>query len=179
MNCQNSALIALALILSACMKQNQSAVATTKRHPTEMDTSMVRKEIAASARSIERIWAKLGWLEQTRTVGGMQSEPGAALLARSAPVLRQTLSLDWSGELVDLLRHLAGRLAYRLEVRGQRPAMPIIISIHVRGEPIATVLQEAGWQAGGRAGVVVHGADRRIELIYADAGQGGDEDGWY
>lgn len=156
-------LIGILFLLVGCARQHPVAVAT----PTEPDP--LAEALARSARNIERLWGQLARLSPSPGSTAATASPAPRPAAPRNPVLQKRISLQWTGELRALVRHLAALIQYSFHERGARPALPIHTSLHVADTSVADILQEAGLQAGQRAGVRVHGgASRRLELVYTE-----------
>jgi defect-in-organelle-trafficking protein DotD len=76
-------------------------------------------------------------------------------------------SIDWTGPVEPLVRNVAAVTNYKVRVLGKNPAIPIIVSITARNQPVAVILRNAAYQAGNRANIVVYPNSRVIELRYA------------
>ena len=163
---KKSALLLFAGLLAACGQQPQ------KPQPEPLlpsvEERLVDERIAESAAAIEKMWAALGRLEQSRDPGEPRRLKDNPPPDKLPPELRCRISIEWSGGLTDLVKKLAKYSGYPLKETGPRPAVPVLITLSAENQTIAAILREAGYQAGKRAGVIVHdGPDPRIEVLHA------------
>lgn len=100
--------------------------------------------------------------------------PGASIQAPpSAPrELRRTVSVDWVGPIEPIARSLADRAGYQMLVNGDRPSVPVVVSIQAREKSVVEVLRDLGLQAGQRADIVVDPSRRIVELNYVPVSSG-------
>jgi defect-in-organelle-trafficking protein DotD len=81
--------------------------------------------------------------------------------------MAELTSVDWSGPVESLVKQLAEASNYRLRVLGNKPALPVLVTVSAKNEMLADVLRDVGYQCGRRANVVVFPDSRVIELRYA------------
>lgn len=86
--------------------------------------------------------------------------------------LRRTVSVDWHGPIEPITRQLAERAGYRLQINGDMPPAPVVVSLIARQKSVAEVLRDIGLQAGQRADIVVDTERRLVELNYAPVSGG-------
>ena len=100
--------------------------------------------------------------------------PGANLqMPPSAPVeLRRTISVEWTGSIEPITRTRADRAGYQMQVNGNRPPVPVVVSLVAHDKSVVEVLRDVGLQAGQRADVVVDPERRVVELNYAPVSGG-------
>lgn len=125
----------------------------------------VLESLSRSADEVARAWARYGAVEQARdpglSGGFVDRAPGDA-----PGGLGERVSLDWAGPIDGLARAMAERLGWRVHVTGRAPANPVVVLLDVRGSRVVDVLREAGAQGGRRAGILIHEAERVIEVVY-------------
>lgn len=90
---------------------------------------------------------------------------GAPVNARALG-LAQKASLNWTGPVKPLLKHLAKFGHYKLRVVGKTPAIPIIVAIDANNETLAQMLRDIKYQVSNRATVLLYPRARIIELRY-------------
>ena len=100
--------------------------------------------------------------------------PGVSLqMPPSAPQeLRRIVSVDWTGPIEPIAKSLAARAGYQMQVNGDRPPVPVVVSVMAREKSVVEVLRDIGLQAGQRADVVVDPNRRLVELNYAPVSGG-------
>jgi defect-in-organelle-trafficking protein DotD len=150
-----SIVIGLALLLSACSShQNTDDIA--------MNDRAVNQSLSYAATSVSQSFFVLNKLQYTATPPRDISPPpspasyGMALLA----------SVNWDGPIEPLVRKICQATHYKLRVMGSRPAIPIIVTVHMTHVPVAYILESAGYQAGKRARVVVYPSLQTVDLQY-------------
>ncbi len=84
------------------------------------------------------------------------------------PELTRTVDFPWNGPLVPLVHKLALMSGYRVQVRGQQPASPIVVTLHGT-HTVFNALQIVGEQAGKLADIRLNAAEKRIVVAYAGA----------
>jgi hypothetical protein len=72
-------------------------------------------------------------------------------LSAVPPQLQMPVTWDWSGPADQAVAALAGRIGYAFHQAGDRPVIPIIVSVHAAETPAVLVLRDIGLQAGARA----------------------------
>ena len=145
----------LALVLSGC-----AAVKLDEQMVAEPDPVSLR--LAAAVDKASAALQTLASVEQARN-------PGVAIQAAPyAPQeLRRNVSVDWAGPIEPIAQRLADRAGYRLQINGDLPPAPIIVTLHAREKSVVEVLRDVGLQAGRRADISVDPARRLVELNYA------------
>ncbi len=86
--------------------------------------------------------------------------------------LRRTVSIDWVGPIEPLTRTLADRAGYQVQINGDKPPVPVVVSVKAREKSVVEVLRDLGLQAGRRADIVVDTERRIVELNYAPVSDG-------
>ncbi len=146
-------------MLAACTPRvNQQLVASP---------DPVALRLAAAADKASAALQTLAAIEQARN-------PGEAVqMPPDAPVeLRRIISISWTGPIKPIVQQLADRAGYRLEVNGDRPPAPIVVSVNAREESVIEVLRDVGLQAGQRADIAVDPTHHLVELNYAPVSGG-------
>jgi defect-in-organelle-trafficking protein DotD len=100
--------------------------------------------------------------------------PGVSLqMPPSAPQeLRRIVSVDWVGPIEPITRSLADRAGYKIQINGDVPPVPVVVSIVAREKSVIEVLRDIGLQAGTRADVSVDPSRRIVEINYAPVSGG-------
>ncbi len=80
--------------------------------------------------------------------------------------LGQKVSVDWSGPVEGLVREIAAVSGYKMRVVGAEPAVPVLVDIYARNQPIGDILRNAGYQTDQRANVVILPDSHYIEVRY-------------
>ena len=119
-------------------------------------------KLTAAADSISKSLAELAEIEKT-------SHPQTKLLSPVDPGMigmAMLASIDWSGPVQPFMKKIADASKYRLNILGNPPGIPILISISAKDTPLADVLRDANFQCGNKANIVVYPASKIIELRY-------------
>lgn len=77
-----------------------------------------------------------------------------------------TISINWSGPVEPLIRMIADRVSYKFRISGKKPINPMLVNIRSIDQPVFKVLEEIGWQAGEKVGVVVDENSSTIQVVY-------------
>ena len=81
--------------------------------------------------------------------------------------LRRSVTINWVGPIEPIMRRLADRAGYDMQVNGDLPPAPVVVTLNVREKSVIETLRDVGLQAGQRADVVVDPEHRIVELNYA------------
>jgi defect-in-organelle-trafficking protein DotD len=146
----------LSLALSACTgvtKIDQQLVAEPDPISLRLATAVDKASAALQT---------LASVEQARNPGvQVQAAPYAP------QELRRTVSVDWTGPIEPMARRLADRAGYQMQVNGDVPPTPVIVSVRAQEKSVVEVLRDIGLQAGQRADISVDPERRLVELNYA------------
>lgn len=132
----------------------------------------VALRLSAAVDKASAALATLASVEQART-------PSADLqMPPSAPQeLRRIISVDWTGPIEPIARTLADRAGYKLNVNGDRPSAPVVVSVISRERSVIEVLRDVGLQAGARADITVDPDRHLVELNYKPLSAGSGVNG--
>jgi defect-in-organelle-trafficking protein DotD len=83
-----------------------------------------------------------------------------------AEELQGTASIDWSGPIEPLVKHIASLCQYKFIRLGNEPAIPIIVTLNMQNASIASILQNVAYLAGKKAYIRVDQHKNIIELRY-------------
>lgn len=145
----------LTLAVSGCMRAqvDQQLVAEPDSIGLRMATAVDKASSALET---------LASVEQARN-------PGAAVAAvpYAPQELRRTVTVKWVGPIEPVMQRLADRAGYQMQVNGDLPPAPVVVTLDVRQKMVIDVLRDLGLQAGQRADVVVDPERSIVELNYA------------
>ncbi|MBI1215049.1 MAG: DotD/TraH family lipoprotein [Alphaproteobacteria bacterium] len=106
-----------------------------------------------------------------QTLASVEQARNPALSIQAVPYapqeLRRTMTVDWVGPIEPIMRRLADRAGYDLQVNGDTPPAPVVVTLNAKQKMVIDVLRDLGLQAGQRADVVVDPDHRLVELNYA------------
>lgn len=93
---------------------------------------------------------------------------GMPLDSATPPGMQRRVSIDWDGPLTELVQRMAQASGYALKrAIGARPAVQLIVSVSETNATVASVLRDAGAQAGSAANIVVDPDARSVHIRYA------------
>lgn len=75
-------------------------------------------------------------------------------------------SINWTGPVQPILKQIARSTHYQLTVVGRKPVIPVLVSLNIRNQPIATILRNITYQIVLKANIAVYPNRRIIELRY-------------
>ena len=121
----------------------------------------VTARLAAAADRAANALDELAAIENTRTPTDIPP------LVSGAPIeLRRAITVDWVGSAEPLVQQLADRASYQFKLSGQPPAVPMIVTLRVKNEPLIEVLRNVGLQLDNRATLSIDPDTQTVELIY-------------
>ena len=130
--------------------------------PTEFTTHQGEVKIAESARAISHSLGELAQIEKAvHPTLQMPIPPNPASIG-----MANRASVDWYGSAEPLLRKIALASGYRLNVLGQEPAVPVLVTVKATDEPLADILRDVIYQSARKADVVIYPRKKVIELRY-------------
>jgi defect in organelle trafficking protein DotD len=107
----------------------------------------------------------LAALEQARTPKTKLSQP----LNAKKIGMNQLASVDWTGPVEPLLKKLAFATHYKLNVLGNAPTVPILVSLNVSNVTMADVYRNIKFQTERFAHIALYPKQHVIELRYHSA----------
>lgn len=150
------------VLLAACSSYQVEPENTTALQAEAYDTANANVALAEAAGSVSQSLTELGATEQAaHPAQSISAPPNPASYGMSMPT-----TLDWNGPISPIVQRIADATHYKLEVLGKQPAIPVLVNVQAKNEPMGTVLRDIGYQAGGRAEVVVFPSTHTIELRY-------------
>lgn len=163
-------LLSLALFLSGCSTiASSKKVEEVKFSDADPGALALNESALRIARAAEQ--AALGI-----SVGGQGKRNTAVTqefkidMARLPKELRDPVLLEsgFHGELEPFVRSLTDLMAWSIVVVGNKPTIPIIVSLSEQRRPPAEWLADAGYQAGGQADVILNPAIKQAVIKYKD-----------
>jgi len=149
-----SAVLAV-IFLSACTQHKVDQQLVAEPDPVALRLASAADKASAALQTLASI-------EQAKNPGSsIQAAPDAP------QELRRTVSVNWAGPIEPIAQTLADRAGYQMRVSGDRPSVPVVVSILAREKSVVEVLRDIGLQAGRRADIVVDVERRVVELNYA------------
>lgn len=156
-------IITAIVLLAGCAKP--VPIAEPQLVATPDRVSMLLAEAAdRSSRSLETLAA----IEQYQT-------PKAKLSPISnAPIeLQRAVTMSWVGPVDQVAKRLSEHAGYSFMALGDRPPVPIVVSLDVENRPVIDVLRDIGLQMGTRADIRVDASRKLVELQYSSVSLSG------
>jgi defect-in-organelle-trafficking protein DotD len=159
--------VGLLALLSACSSQPtpqnvMMSYITTDSAPAQTTDADAQSQLSQAAGSVAQSLQELSAIQHA-------THPQAQLAPPIDPAkigMAQQASLDWTGPIEPLMQKIAKASGYKLSIIGQQPSIPIVVSISIHNEPLATILRDAIYQAESQATVSVYPRNKIIELRY-------------
>lgn len=126
------------------------------------NTANANVALSEAAGSVSNSLTQLGATEQAANPPeSVSNPPNPASYGMSMPT-----TIDWNGPIQPIVEQIANATHYKLQVLGSKPAIPVIVSVQAKNEPMGDVLRNIGYQGGNRASVVIFPSRQVIELRY-------------
>ncbi len=156
----------LVLLTSIALSLCSCAYTHALPSPTQPDAATIK--LAEAAQSVSQSLYKLEEIETAARPGTL----GKQLVATNTYGLQALGSVDWSGPIEPIVKALAKASHATFRRLGVKPGIPILVTLNVQDQTLASILRNIDFQAGHSAHIVVH-PDRRgtnvIELRYGKA----------
>ncbi|MFI4962227.1 MAG: type IVB secretion system lipoprotein DotD [Legionellales bacterium] len=149
-------MIFLSALISGCS-------ATYKKVPVNNPSDDATIKLAEAAVSVSDSMLEMARVEKVITPPNKDN----TLTIPNAYNMQARASVDWSGPIEELTERIAKASHFKLRVLGQIPSLPILISISVKDQSLATILRDIDYQAGKRADIHVYPNSQIVELRYA------------
>ncbi len=168
MKINNIILITGALLLAGCAQTPKQEVnlhyVASNKAPAEMNNQDAQLQIAEAASSVGKSLQQLSAMQMAATpkVEVPDIDP-------KTTGMTQVASLDWYGPVLPLLEQIAKATGYQVQVLGNAPAIPVMVSMSVNSQIMADILRNVAYQAHNQATIAVNPAKRIIELRYIRA----------
>lgn len=151
MNNKTSALLLAMLSLTAC------AQAPVAPQPTPVELS-----INEAANDISKNLIRLAAIEQSERKP-VEDAPAEV----KSVALNRHVSVVWNGGIEPLVHKISEDAGYRFRIIGRKPAIPVMVAVDARNQPMAEILRNIGLQAGSAADVLIFENEKVIEVRYA------------
>lgn len=156
------------VLLAGCATQTYepnaepNAETSTSLQAEAYNMSKANVALAEAAGSVSQSLTQLGATEQAANPPeSVNTPPSPASYGMSMPT-----SIDWNGPVQPIVQQIANATHYQLQVLGKAPAIPIIVSIQAKNEPMGNILRDIGYQSSNRASIIVFPSRQIVELRY-------------
>jgi hypothetical protein len=148
-------LIFAALALAACAKKAPQA-------PSHSQDAAVA--LAQSANSVSQSLQNLDATEQAANPPhSVTAPPNPATYGMAIPA-----SLNWTGPADTAIAKIAEASNYKFRTVGQKPVIPLIVSVNRKNSTLGAILRDIGLQCKQQAQVVIFPKLKLIELRYLE-----------
>lgn len=130
--------------------------------PVPAQADIVSLRIAQAAEKAAGALDTIAGIDQYRTPQFAPEDYSAV-----SPELSQLITVKWMGPVEKMLEMLASRAGMSLEVKGNRPGVPLVVNVNVYQKPLVEVLRDLGLQVGRRADITVNSSLGMIGIRYA------------
>lgn len=80
------------------------------------------------------------------------------------------ITMNFDGPVEEALRTIGMIIHYKVYMFGQKPSVPILVSVHMKGRSAQSVIDSIGLQTGRSVGIRLDEIADRIELVYRNTG---------
>lgn len=145
------------LLLTAC-----SVKSINRKPPQNAPSSDASIKLAEAANAVSKSLIELAKIEK-------ESKPikQKNLVNVSSFNMQARASIDWSGPIEELLQRLTKANFYRLRVLGNKPAIPVLISLTSQDEQFGDIFRNIDYLAGEKADIQIYPKLKIVELRYA------------
>lgn len=154
-----SGCVALCILVSACSWSPSTRVRDPQVVASPDRVSLMLAEAADKASTA------------LETLAAVEQEKSPAVAVQpihnAPPELMRAMTITWYGPAEQLTRKLADRAGYTFITIGDKPPIPLTVSIDVENKPVIDTLRGVGLQLGMRADIKVDSVRRMVELHYA------------
>lgn len=171
MNMKPFAIIPLALLLAGCASDSKKIVdlnlkyVNAKNAPVNTIDKQAQAQLAQAATSVGDSLQQLSAIQVATHPTAKLGSPVNA----HAVGLAQQASLNWTGPVKPLLKHIAKAGHYKLHVIGKTPSVPIVVAVDAKNQTLAQILRNVKYQVSNRATILLYPKAKIIELRYPSA----------
>jgi len=148
--------------MSGCAKPPQAVPG-----PPETDPAIV--ELSRAADSIHKDLNLLSRIRQEES--GVHEQVKAYKTPPANSRISEPITLSWSGPLEPAVEVVARKVGYNFRVIGSAPSQPVLVNLRATDKPAFEILEDMGWQAGDKAGVVLNQEQKELQIIYLGSGE--------
>lgn len=132
--------------------------------PAPQPTGPASIKLAEAASSVSSSLATLEGIRKAENPQFQKKLPNANSFG-----MTQLSSIDWTGPIGPIVSKIAKASNYKLQVLGNQPAIPVLVTIHMQNKPLGQILQNIDYQAGRNAYIYVNAKAGIIQLRYANS----------
>ena len=135
---------------------------TTDSAPTQSTNENTQSQLAQAAGSVDQSLKELAQIQQAKNPDVKMQDP----ISPKALDMTQITSIDYNGPVENLLKDIATITNYKLNIIGNAPSIPVIVSVNEKNVTIAEILRNTTYQAAKQATIEAYPNTRVIELRY-------------
>ena len=148
----------ISVLLAGCVTP------TYKKPPVNAPSDDASIKLAEAANSVSDSMMQMARIEKVITPPSKDN----TLTIPNAYNLQTRASVDWSGPIAELTERIATAAHFHLRILGQKPSVPILISLDLKDQSLAEILRNIDYQAGKKAYIHVYPNSQVVELRYAN-----------
>jgi len=153
------------LALTGCAKTVKNEVnlhyMATNKVPAELNNQDAQVQLAEAASSVGKSLQQLSAMQMAVT-----PQTDVPQIDAKTTGMTQMASLDFYGPVLPVIEQIAKATGYKVQVLGDAPPIPVIVSISVNNQVMADILRNVTYQVHNKANITVHPEKRIIELRY-------------
>lgn len=128
--------------------------------PVNASDINAQTQIAEASTSVDHSLQQLSAIQIAKNPSVKIQKPvNAGGLSRQA-------SLNWYGPVEPAVSKIATAAGYQLHVLGNKPAIPVIVTVNATNQPLAMILRNVTFQAAPTVTITVYSSKNVIELRY-------------
>jgi len=158
-------ILTIVLIIAGCANSAQKKpVDPTLGLDPALGQDPAEAQLAEAATSVSKSLISLDEIQQAVTPPPANFQPPTP----DSYGMSNLVSIDWSGPIEPLVNQIAASAGYSVRVMGKEPAVPVMVYLSEKNQPLGEVLRNAGYQCGDKADIIVFPKNKTIELRYAN-----------
>src|SRR3990167_112880 len=130
--------------------------------PAETTDQQSQEQIAEAATAIGQSLQELSAVQMTVHPPQQLRKP----FDPQAVGMDKLASINWTGPVQPILKKIAQATNYKLSVIGRKPSLPVLVSLDIHNQPVATILRNITYQIVMKANIAVYPKTRTMELRY-------------
>ncbi len=135
---------------------------SAKSTPTQTVDKAAQAQVAEAATAIGHSLQQLSAMQMATHPETKIQQP----INANAAGMGHLASVSWTGPAEPLLEQIAKATHYSLRVIGAQPATPVLVSVSMRNQPVASILRNITYQIVSKASVSIYPKSKIIELRY-------------
>ncbi len=161
-------IVIVSVALAGCASESAKRVnlnvkyITSDSAPVKTSDTNSQAQIAEAATSVGHSLQRLSAIQMATHPHAKLGKPANA----KAIGMAQQASLNWNGPAKPVVQKIANASGYKLRVLGNKPAIPVIVTVNASNKTLAQILRNVTFQAEPAATIKVYPKTKIIELRY-------------